>query len=79
MTITLASKLTGVSRQIFNTLIADSDNVLDEIKKALESDSDLINIIENSSDFNISLEVDLRQKIAFYSEFRESGKEYLGF
>ena len=78
MSITLASKLTGVSRQIFDTLIADSDNVLDDIKRALEGDGELKNIIENSSNFNISLGVDLRKKISFYNEFPESGKEILG-
>ena len=55
MAVTLTSKVLRISRQMFDTLVADANNVLDDIKGELENDSELSNIIETSSNFNKEL------------------------
>ena len=63
MAVTLTSKVLRISRQMFDTLVADANNVLDDIKGELENDSELSNIIGTSSNFNISIGLTLKEKI----------------
>ena len=72
MSVTLTSKVLRISRQMFDTLVADANNVLDDIKGELENDSELSNIIGTSSNFNISIGLTLKEKIEHYENYTDN-------
>ena len=78
MPVTLTSKVLHISRQIFDTLVGDANNVLDDIKGELENDSELSNIIGTSSNFNISIGLTLREKIVHYENYTDNAKIIFG-
>ena len=78
MAVTLTSKVLRISRQMFDTLVADANNVLDDINGELENDSELSNIIGTSSNFNISIGLTLKEKIEHYENYTDNAKIIFG-